>query len=46
MVKYNLNKYQISNIIEEVLNDMYVDKWLSGADTIVEAADKYKGAHD
>lgn len=46
MIRYYLNQYLVSKIIEELLDEINVDNWLSGADTVLEATYRIKEAHD
>ena len=43
-IKYHLNLYQSNDVIKSLQNDMFVDNWLSGAETIDEAYERYCSA--
>ena len=43
-IKYHLSKFSDSRVIEELKENLYVDDWLSGADTIEEGCKLYQEA--
>ena len=44
VIKHHLSKYSPSEVLEELRNNLYVDDWLSGADSVVEAFEKFNEA--
>ncbi|XP_037778187.1 uncharacterized protein LOC119574962 [Penaeus monodon] len=43
-IKYHLQSFPNTEVIEELKENLYVDDWLSGADSAEEASDKFKEA--
>ena len=41
LLKYHLKSYPYSEIIDELDNNLYVDDWLSGADSVNDACVKF-----
>ena len=44
VIKHHLNKYPPSEVKEELSTNLYVDDWLSGADSVAEAFEKFNVA--
>ncbi|XP_068247720.1 uncharacterized protein [Palaemon carinicauda] len=40
-IKHHLDKYPPTSVVQDLKANMYTDNWLSGADSAVEAADKF-----
>lgn len=40
-IKHHLNKYPETSVVQELKSEMYTDNWLSGADSVVEASEKF-----
>nr|XP_027223343.1 uncharacterized protein LOC113815478 [Penaeus vannamei] len=43
-IKYHLQSYPDTEVVKELKENLYVDDWLSGADTAEEACEKFKEA--
>ena len=40
-IKHHLNKYPQTSVVQDLKADMYTDNWLSGADSAIEASEKF-----
>ena len=40
-IKHHLDKYPQTNVVQDLKADMYTDNWLSGADSDIEASEKF-----
>ena len=45
-IKYHLQKYPHTEVVNELEEDMYVDNWLSGADSVNEACAKFNESRE
>ena len=46
VIKFHLESYPTSEVIQELHSNIYVDDWLSGADSLQEAASLYSNANE
>ena len=44
-IKYHLSKYPVTEVIQDLKQDMYIDNWMSGAGSVDEAYAKFCEAH-
>jgi len=40
-IKHHLDKYPQTNVVQDLKADMYTDNWLSGADSAIDASEKF-----